>query len=259
MTPEEQQQRDQELKEQARIAEFRAKFDAYMDDRRQKDAQQEIGRDYGDKLPDVQKLEADFKQDARALEEQNDTEKQAFDNWMKEQRDTMRADDAAQRAGNAEPRYVPSYEPGRSGGQVVSSQGIDPNFVQKESLREVEGQEMKAEFDNYQSQIHADRLDTINAQRADNKDRIDEQSLKTATKQFSFESDEQHKTRNEAIANAEVDRVEHARDHGTDSEFMKSFQQYSHESTEQHSARMEATIEAAKRQQEQEQTKTIHR
>ena len=255
MTPEEQQ------KEQERLATLRAEFDQKMVERQQRDAQQmpQIGRDYSGKLPDAKTLDDDFKADARKLQEQNENESQGFKTWLHQQRDALRANDA-QQPGKVAPRYAPTFALGQSNSYGAPSRTVVANFAEKEAGRQQFADRMEKQFDSYQVQTNAARFDALNAKLYENTiGREGQQEPPQQPKKYTFENEAEHAARQEAIQNAEVQRVEHARDNGTDSVFTEGLKKQSFESDMQHEKRMVDALEYAKQQQEHERAKTITR
>lgn len=221
MTREEEKQ---QLREQARIPQFEARFEAFMQGRAAQDQSQVIGRDYdhhfergGDldrqRNEQIERVDREFDTDSTGLERQNKDERVGFESWMKEQRETMRAEDAAERPEKAAPRLVPSLDYGPAGSQSAPQREPVKDFAQKESLRNDAGEEIRQRFDEYQTQQHADRLETLSERRDTNIDELDAAHGQEVERQRAdFEKPLPWESQAEASAGADK-AMEHAQQH----------------------------------------------
>lgn len=165
-------QKQEQLEKDARIADFRARFAEQMKRFQKADEQQKIGRDYdfqfvvdGDLLEQrnekEQRIDREFGEDLHDLNRQNSDEKVSFDDWISEQRDRMRSEDAARNPRTIEPRHTPGFAqiPGGAQSRLVTQ--FDPDFGPKEALRSQAADEMRQEFRDFQKQRHSDRVDKL--------------------------------------------------------------------------------------------------
>lgn len=185
---------ERQRREQAQLSEFETNFQKFLQGRAEYDAGQVIGREHtprfdqgGDldrqRNEQAGRIERAFDADTLDLERQNKTERAEFGSWMQEQRDRMRAEDAAERPGRATPRLAPALTYGPAGRQDGPARGIDKDFARREEVRDQAGATMHRRFEQYQKQQHAERLDALFARRDDNLEQLGEAHQRAAQRQ----------------------------------------------------------------------------
>ena len=175
MTKEEELQQQQK---DARVDEFRAWYDSFIQQREAADRQQIIGRDYdtrpegqGDLIEQrretEQRIDKEFEEDERGLVVQDLQERKDFDDRMKEVRVAMRRQDATEARQEAE-RFRNSTDEIKQG----ITAGRDALNVQREQTRDGEAARLKEKFTDFQDQRHDDRLTTLNKRNDENNERV---------------------------------------------------------------------------------------
>ncbi len=179
MTPEDEQRA---LVEKARIAELRTNFEAYKEECRQQERQQEIGKLHDLKFDDAkdlheqvnekrQHVDLEFEADKDALEIQNFRDGKAFDDWMQGQREQLRAGDITHNPEKAQPRLVPGFD--RGTGDPTYEPQFDKDFGRMETMRDAASEQIRQEFRAFQEGRHEARLDELTRYNDDNIDHLD--------------------------------------------------------------------------------------
>lgn len=262
MTDEEKKQEELRLREAARIDDFRERFEKFKEQQRAADAKQTIGRDCDPRFEverdpseqrneKEQRIDDEFEEDMNGrygLVRQDLKESRDFEDWMKEQRERMRSEDAARNPQKAELHYVLTPGPGLG---ITHSRSItqpDPDFVQKESLRNAAGEEMRKEFTAFQEERNADRQETLTNRKVENLDLVKKGYEQEVTRQEL----EQSLTRPRQAANRTSDDLRRDLAPTQEQDNIKPKKGESMEEARARAARIE------QRKQEQEEQKRLH-
>ena len=172
-----------ELQKAARVDEFRARFDAYIEQCRANDAAQ-TGRTYEHSFDTqrdldeqwnekIQPIDNDFDDDDDALRPKFHEDRSDFEDWLEAERDRMRAEDATRNPQKVEPRPVPTFGqiPGAAQARLAG-QG-DPLLNARENVRRAAEEDMRKEFEAFQAQRLEDRPQCLNDQHARNLDQLE--------------------------------------------------------------------------------------
>ena len=174
---------EEELQKAARVDEFRARFDAYLEKCRADDAAQtgrtyehsfdtqgDLGQQWNEK---IQPIDRELDAGEENLRPQFHEDNSDFEDWLKAERDRMRAEDAAHNPQKIEPRLVPSQSLIPGDAQVRLAAQADPLLNAKENVRRAAADEMREDFKTFQVQRLEDRAQRLNEQHARNLDQLE--------------------------------------------------------------------------------------
>lgn len=179
-------QRQAQLREDSRIAEFRARNEDYIQQLKEADKVQNIGRDYDFRFADTgdlqeqvrekeQQIDYEFMDDERGLIKQDLQDRKAFDDRIKGERQAMREQDARESQAEAQ-RFKGSPDATKK----EIAEGRDVLNQQREQTRNHEEIKMRQEFGEFQDQRHHDRLANLNDRNDQNTEKLEQKHQQEA-------------------------------------------------------------------------------